>query len=131
MNKLKTRIFLFLFVITAFIGPFVAIVAIEKVKQEQKILEKQKEVALIQSEAIASRYQYYLDVSQKKTDLKQAMEDSKAQYEQLLKDQPALLKNGRKEVTQTVVKPVVTQKVVTQKVAAPAKPKSSAKTKTS
>jgi hypothetical protein len=97
----------------------VAIVAIEKVKQNEKLLRDQKEVAMVQSEAIAARYQYYLDVSDRKTNLKQAMDESKAQYDQLIKDQPALVKDKQTAVTQTVVKPVVTEKVVTEKVAAP------------
>ncbi len=136
MGKTKTRILLFLFVVTAFIGPFVAIVIIEKVKQNEKLLREQKEVALVQSEAIAARYQYYLDVNDRKTNLKQAMDESKAQYEQLLKEQPNLIKANETTVTQTVIKPVPTEKKVTQKVATPssakaAKPKSSAKTKSS
>jgi hypothetical protein len=96
---------------------------------------QQQEIAITQRDAEIARYQYYLDLADRKNNLKQAMQEAKAQYEQLLKDQPGLIKEKQTAVTQTVIQPVVTQKVVTQTVpvstSATSKPKSSAKTKTS
>ncbi|MBP9728420.1 MAG: hypothetical protein KBD27_03515 [Candidatus Moranbacteria bacterium] len=134
MSKFATRFFLLVFVLVAFVGPFAAIVTLDKAKRAEKIIAEQKDVARAQKEAAAVRYQYYLDVNDRRNNLKQAMQDAKTQYEQLIKDQPALVKEKQTAVTQTVIKPVVTQKVVEQKVPATSttsKPKSSSKTKSS
>ncbi|MFZ1654324.1 MAG: hypothetical protein WAT84_00630 [Candidatus Moraniibacteriota bacterium] len=137
MGTLKTRWFLIVFVGLAFLGPFVGILTIEKAKRAEKLVRQQQEIAIAQRDAEIARYQYYLDLADRKNNLKQAMQEAKAQYEQLLKDQPGLIKEKQTAVTQTVIQPVVTQKVVEQ--AAPAssskttasKPKASATTKTS
>jgi hypothetical protein len=135
MGTLKTRWWLLLFVGLAFVGPFAAILTIEKAKRAEKLAMQQQEIAITQRDAEIARYQYYLDLADRKNNLKQAMQEAKAQYEQLLKDQPGLIKEKQTAVTQTVIQPVVTQKVVTQTVpvstSATSKPKSSAKTKTS
>lgn len=142
MSKFATRFFLLVFVLAAFVGPFAAIVTLDKAKRAEKIIVEQKEAARAQKEAAAVRYQYYLDVNDRRNNLKQAMQDAKSQYEQLIKDQPALVKEKQTAVTQTVIKPVVTQKIVEQKVAASsasssttttkaAKPKASTKSKAS
>lgn len=138
MSKFATRFFLLIFVLVAFVGPFATIVTLDKTKREEKIIAEQKDVARAQKEAAAIRYQYYLDVNDRRNNLKQAMQDAKTQYEQLIKDQPALVKEKQTAVTQTVIKPVVTQKVVEQKVASgssssstSSKPKASTKSKAS
>ncbi len=133
MSKFTTRFLLLIFTFVAFIGPFAAIVTLDKTKRAEKIALEQREAANAQKEAAVARYQYYLDVNDRRNNLKQAMEEAKAQYDQLLKEQPALVKEKQTAVTQTVIKPVVTQKVVEQKVSTgtTSKPKSSAKTKTS
>jgi hypothetical protein len=133
MATLKTKFFLFLFVLVAFIGPFAAVVAVENSKRAQVLATKEEEIAAAQKEAAQARYQYYLDTNDRKNNLKQSMQEAKAQYDQLLKDQPGLVAEKQTTVNQTVIKPVVTQQVVTQQVATtPAsKPKSSTKTKTS
>lgn len=126
MKKYIIRTFLLLFVLTAFFGPFAAIMAIEGNKRDAKKLSAATEA----SDAIEARYQYYQDINQTKADLKKAMEEAKAEYEQLLKDQPDLINSQKTTTTKTAVKPVVTQKVVQQKVTTP-KPKASSKTKSS
>lgn len=134
MSKFATRFFLLVFVLIAFVGPFAAIVTLDKTKRAEKIIAEQRDAARAQKEASAIRYQYYLDVNDRRNNLKQAMQEAKAQYEQLIKDQPALVKEKQTAVTQTVIKPVVTQKVVEQKVpttTTASKPKSSSKTKSS
>jgi hypothetical protein len=129
MNTLKTRFFLLLFVFAAFFGPFAAVIATEKSKRSESLAAKEEEIALARKEAAFARYQYYLDVQSKRNDLKQAMADAKIQYEQLLKEQPDLVKEKQTTTEQTVIKPVVTQKLVEQPVAP--KPKSSGKTRSS
>jgi len=132
MSKFVTRFLLVTFVLIAFVGPFAAIVMLDKTRRAERILTEQREAAQARKEAATIRYQYYLDVNDRKNNLKQAMEDAKVQYDQLLKDQPALVKEKQTAVTQTVIKPVVTQKVVEQQVATTtSKPKASTKTKTS
>jgi hypothetical protein len=135
MGTLKTRWLLLVFVGLAFLGPFAAILTIEKAKRAEKLALQQQEIAIAQRDAELARYQYYLDLADRKNNLRQAMQEAKMQYEQLLKDQPGLVKEKQTAVTQTVIQPVVTQKVVTQPAPASSstssKPKSSAKTKTS
>jgi predicted transcriptional regulator len=126
MKKYIIRTFLFFFVMAAFFGPFVAIMAIENNKRDAKKLSASTEA----SDAAEARYQYYQDINKNKTDLKKAMEDAKAEYEQLLKNQPGLIDDKKNTTTKTTVKPVTTQKVVQQKVTT-AKPKASTKTKSS
>lgn len=130
MNTLKTRFFLFLFVVAAFTAPLTAVMAVEKSKRAKSLATKEEEIALAQKDIAFARYQYYLDISDQKNNLKQAMEDAKAQYEQLLKEQPDLVKAKQTTVNQTTIQPVVTQKLVDQQVTS-SKPKTSTKTKTS
>lgn len=128
----------------AFFVPFTAILAVENGKRAEKIAREQREYLEAQKAIEQSRYQYYLDIAEHKNNLKRSMADAKTQYEQLLKDQPALIGQHQKQVTQTTVQPVVTEKVVkpattaeksssssSSSSAISSKPKSSAKTKTS
>lgn len=134
MKKFITKFTLFLFVLGAFFGPLAAIVAFEKSKRAEKIAARQEEITVAQRDMELARFQYYMDVNDEKNNLKQAMQDAKTQYEQLLKDQPGLVASKQTAVQQTVIKSVVTQKVVEQKVAVSSKsskPKTSTKTRTS
>lgn len=126
------RLTLYFLVLLAFLGPFAAVLAIERSKWAEALVAKQEEVAQAERDAAQARYQYYLDENDQKNNLKQAMEDAKTQYEELLKEQPNLIKAKQTTVEQTVIKPVVTQQVVTQQVPATSStPKSSTKTKSS
>lgn len=135
MKKFITRLTLFLFVLLAFLGPLAAIVVLEKSRRAESIAAKEEEIALAQKDVALARYQYYLDINDQKSNLKEAMQQAKAQYEQLLKDQPGLVKDKQTTVQQTVIRPVVTQQVVTQQVSSSSstssKPKTSTKTRTS
>ena len=138
MSSIKNRFFLTIIVIMAFFGPFLAVMAIENAKRENKMLGDQMLAAVIRKDAEDARYQYYLGVADQRDSLKQAMADAKTQYEQLLTGQPQAIKDGQTTVSQTTMQPVVTQKVVQQPVtttvtssASASKPKSSSKTKTS
>jgi hypothetical protein len=134
MKKFITRFFLLAFALAAFIGPFAAVMTIEKSKQAEKLVIEEQAAAQAEREAAVARYQYYLEVADRKGNLKDAMAEAKTQYEALLKAQPDLIKAKQTTVSQTVIKPVTTQKVVTQTVPSTttsSKPKSSTKTKTS
>lgn len=131
MSQLKTRFLIIFITLVSFIGPFAAVVAVENAKRAEKLISDKQAYAIAQKETEAARYQYYLDLAERRNNLKTSMTEARAQYEQLLKDQPDLIKQGQKTVTQTTVEPVTTQKVITAPVAPTYKPKSSTKTKTS
>ena len=133
MKKFVTRFLLVLFALAAFIGPFAVVLNNEQSKRTEQFLATEQEIARTKKEATTARYQYYLDVADRRNNLKQAMEDSKSQYEKLLAEQPDRIKEKQTTVTQTVIKPVKTQKVVEQQVTSTtsSKPKASTKTKTS
>ncbi|MEK9173927.1 MAG: hypothetical protein AAB845_01550, partial [Patescibacteria group bacterium] len=73
MKKIITRFLLFLFVIMGFFGPFITIITLEKVKRENELLAAQDATTASQNAAAEARYQYYLDVTERKTNLQQAM----------------------------------------------------------
>jgi hypothetical protein len=135
MPGLKTKITLAVIAAGAFLGPFAAIVAVENTKRAEKSANDQETYAAMKRETEAARYQYYLNLAERKNNLRQSMADSKVQYEQLLKDQPGLVQANQKTVTKTTLDPVVTKKVVevptTVKSSSSSKPKSSSSTKSS
>ena len=106
-------------------------------KSESNAFHEQSLIVVTKKDAEAARYQYYLGVADRRASLKQAMADAKAQYNQLLTDQPQMIQDNKKTVEKTIITPVVTQKVVqvpvTTTVTTPStsKPSSSTKTKTS
>lgn len=124
------RLLIIFISLVSFGGPFAAVVAIENAKRVEKVIRERQDYAEAQRETEAARYQYYLDLAERRNNLKTSMSEAKAQYEQLLKNQPDLIKQGQKTVTQTTVEPVTTQKVVNVPVTT-SKPKSSTKTKSS
>lgn len=135
MPGIKTKLILALITTGAFFGPFAAIVAVESAKKAQKFENEREAYATMRRETEAARYQYYLDLAERKNNLRQSMADAKTQYEQLLKEQSALVKANQKTVTKTTLEPVVTKKTVevptTVKSSSSSKPKSSSSTKSS
>ena len=129
MPGIKTKLTLALITAGAFFGPFAAIVAVENAKKARQAEDERTAYATMKRETEAARYQYYLDLAERKNDLRQSMADAKAQYEQLLKEQPDLIKQNQETVTKTTLEPVVTKKTV--EVPVTSKPKSSSKTKSS
>lgn len=132
MANIKGRLFLSFVIVIAFFSPFLAVVAFEGMKREEQSFQDQTAAATAKKDAEDARYEYYLGVAGQQDNLKKSMADAKAQYDQLLKDQPQAIQDNQKTVTQTTVEPVVTQQVVSQPVkTTKSKPKSSSKTKTS
>jgi hypothetical protein len=136
MANIKTRFLIAILVLIAFFGPFMAVIAIENAKRESKFIADQAAAIEAKKAAEEARYQYYINVAQQRDVLKKSMTDAKAQYDKLLQDQPKLIQDSQKMVTQTTLQPVVTEKVVEQSTtttssAAATKPKTSTKTKTS
>lgn len=137
MRYFVTKFFLSLFVVAAFVGPMAALFTMEKSRRVGQLVAKEEDLISAQKEVALARYQYYLGISDQKVNLKEAMQESKAQYDQLMKEQPGLIKGNQTAVTQTVIKPVKVQKVITQQVpvssssSSSSTPKSSTKTKTS
>lgn len=136
MPGLKTKLTIALITAGAFFGPFAAIVTVENAKKAQKFEREREAYAAMKRETEAARYQYYLDLAERKNNLRQSMADAKTQYEQLLKDQAGLVKANQKTVTKTTLEPVVTKKVVevpttTKSSSSSSKPKTSTSTKSS
>ncbi len=132
MANIKVRFFLTLLVLAAFFGPFMAVIAVENARRENKVLSDKEIAAAAKKEADDARYQYYLGIAEQRDVLRKSMANSKSQYEQLLKDQPQLIKDNQKTVTQTTTEPVKVQKVVSVPVkSTTTKAKSSTTTKAS
>lgn len=109
MSKIRNRFWLTLFSLFSFLGYFGAVFATEHTKQATQIAEAKAMYLRDKSTADEARYQYYQDVTQKKTDLKQAMADAQAQYDQLLKDQPGIVAKHQTTQTITTQVPVTTE----------------------
>ncbi|MGK2848726.1 MAG: hypothetical protein ACSLEX_01510 [Minisyncoccota bacterium] len=133
MHTLKTKIFPFLIIVIAFVSPTFAVLFIEHARQITKAKSERQDIELAQVEAERARYEYLTVVENQKKSMEQVMSESRTQYEQLLKNQPELIKDNQTTTTRTVMKPIVTQKIVEQPVAPTikSKPKSSSTTKSS
>ena len=131
MPNLRTRLLIVFISLVAFAGPFAAVVAIKNIKQAEKSASEEEAYAAEKKGADAARYQYYLDLADRRNNSKTSMAQAKAEYERLLKDQPDLIKQGQHTVTQTTVEPVTTQQTITVPVTPTTKPKTSTKTKSS
>lgn len=125
MSKTKNYLWISLFSIVSFIGYFVAVFASEHTKQVTQLAEIQARYLNQKSVAEGARYQYYQDVATRKAEFQASMAEAKAQYEQLLKDQPALVKAHQTQKT------VTTQEPYTVKVTPAPAPKATRSTKTS
>lgn len=130
MENIKKRFFLTIVIAGAFFSPYMAVVAFENAKREEQSFQNYAASVAAKKDAEDARYQYYLGVAGQRESLKKSMVDAKDQYDQLLKDQPQMIRDNQKTVTQTTTEPVVTKQVVTQPVTT-SKPKTSTKTKTS
>ncbi|MDP2837790.1 MAG: hypothetical protein Q8O53_00735 [Candidatus Moranbacteria bacterium] len=124
MSLSPTKLVLFFFVLLAFFTPLTAVIAFEKTKRLQDQLAAEEAVVAARKEAKLARYQYYLDLYDHKNELQKTMANAKTQYEQLLADQPELMKSNQMMAKRTMFKPIAPHQMTT-------KPKSSTKTKTS
>lgn len=129
MDKTKTRIILVLVSVIILGGSYFGVLATEQRKRSagREVMVANVETALSESERL--RQEYFANVEAKRAELKKSMEDAKAQYDALLKKQPALIDANKKGVSVPVQK-TVTVKAPTTTVSK-SKPKSTRKTKSS
>ncbi len=131
MANIQARLLLTLITLVAFTGPFIGVMILENVKRDTKLIANQEAVASVKKDTDAARYEYYLGIAEQREVLRKSMADAKTEYDKLISDQPQLVKDNQKTVTQTTTVPVVTQKVTSVPVTTYSAPKSSTKTKTS
>lgn len=125
MSKTKHYIWISLFSVVSFVGYFVAVLASEHTKQITQLAEIEARYLNQKRASEDARYQYYQDVAKRKAEFQASMAEAKAQYEQLLKDQPAIVKEHQTQKT------VTTQEPYTVKVTPTPSPKPTRSTKTS
>ncbi|MEP7162423.1 MAG: hypothetical protein ABI747_01525 [Candidatus Moraniibacteriota bacterium] len=133
MNKIKTRFWLSLITVLAFFAPLVAVFAVEQIKNSTQLAQEQENYLASLSASDEARAQYYQNVEAKKSALQKTMADAKAQYDALMKDQPAQVAAHTQSQTQTTTQPVTLQKIVqpSSSSSSTSQPKSTRKTKTS
>ncbi len=128
MEKGKIRFIVALIVVIAFSGLLFGVLYREQVRRIAKA-ESDRHAFLEEQQAIEQERKRYFDgVSAKRAELRMSMEESKLQYEELLKNQPGEIAKNQTTTTQTVTVPV--QTTVKTPVAV-AKPKATRKTKSS
>lgn len=102
MNKLSIRIILVSFSLLIFGGSFFAVLASEEDKRIAKI-RAERDAFLASAKEIADARTAYLEgIAQSREASRQEMQKAKGQYETLLKNQPALVKQNEKTTTTTV-----------------------------
>lgn len=129
MDKTKTRIILILISVIILGGSYFGVLATEQRKRLATRSAIQEDVVTSISEAERLRQEYFTAIEAKRAELRQSMDDAKAQYEALLKSQPALIDANKKGVSVPVQK-TVTVKAPTTTVTK-SKPQSTRKTKSS
>lgn len=115
-----------LLTICIFGGVVFGVLRKEELKRQMENIIAREEFLTRLEETDSARRAYFESVQKKKEEFRVQMEESKQQYEQLLKDQPNLVANQEQTVTRTVNQtvPVTSIQTVTR-------PKSTKTTKSS
>lgn len=118
MEKGKIRFIVILISILGLSGVLFGVLYAEEGKRISRA-ERNRQTFLAEQQQIEQERQRYFDeVAAKRTELRASMETSKAQYEELLKNQPAAIAKSQTTKTETVTVPVQTK--VTTSVSKPA-----------
>ena len=126
MEKGKIRFIVVLVSILGLSGVLFGVLFAEEGKRISRA-ERDRQTFLAEQQAVEQERQRYFDeVAAKRVELRATMEASKAQYEELLKNQPAAIAKSQTTKTETVTVPVQTK--VTTSVS---KPTSTRSTKSS
>ena len=126
MEKGKIRFIVVLVSILGLSGVLFGVLFAEEGKRISRA-ERDRQTFLAEQEEIEQeRKRYFDEVAAKRVELRATMEASKAQYEELLKNQPAAIAKSQTTKTETVTVPVQTK--VTTSVS---KPTSTRSTKSS
>lgn len=126
MEKGKIR---FIVVLISILGLSAVLFSVLYAEEGKRIsrADRDRQAFLAEQQAIEQdRKRYFDEVAAKRSELRANMEASKAQYEELLKNQPAAIAKSQTTKTETVTVPVQT-KVSTSV----SKPKSTRSTKSS
>lgn len=126
MEKGKIRFIVILISMLGLSGVLFGVLYAEEGKRIARAEENRRTFLVEQQGIEQERKRYFDEVAAKRTELRAQMEASKAQYEQLLKNQPAAIAKSQTTKTETVTVPVQT-KVSTSV----SKPKSTRSTKSS
>ncbi|HCJ45524.1 MAG: hypothetical protein GW815_01925 [Candidatus Moranbacteria bacterium] len=102
MNKISLRIILVSFFLLLFGGSFFAVLAAEEDKRIAKIRAEREQFLASAKETADARTAYLEGLTQSREAARQEMQKAKGQYETLLKNQPALVKQNEKTTTTTV-----------------------------
>ena len=122
MEKGKIRFIVVLISILGLSGVLFGVLFAEEGKRISRA-ERDRQTFLTEQEKVEQERQRYFDeVAAKRVELRATMETSKAQYEELLKNQPAAIAKSQTTKTETVTVPV--QKKVTTSVSKPASTRS-------
>ncbi len=135
MNKISIRIILTSFALFGFGASFFAVLASEEDKRVAKIQAERDAFLASAKETADARKAYLEGITQSRELAREEMKKAKGQYETLLKNQPALVKQNEKTTTTMVEKlvPVASSSNVASsqsKKSAP-KPKATTKSKAS
>lgn len=126
MEKGKLRFIVVLISILGLSGVLFGVLFAEEGKRISRT-EQNRQAFLVEQQTIEQdRKRYFDEVAAKRVELRANMEASKAQYEELLKNQPTAIAKSQTTKTETVTVPVQTK--VTTSVS---KPKSTRSTKSS
>lgn len=126
MDKTKTVVIVILLSMLILGGSYFGILVKEQNKRVDSRGALSVDIQTSLAEAERRRQEYFADVDAKKADLKKAMDESRAKYEALLQQQPALIEANKKTVSVPVTKTVTEKVPVTTST-----PTSTRKTKTS
>lgn len=131
MDKIKIRVIVILLSIIAFGGTYFAVLAAEENKRLAKNTVDREQFMNDVRELDRARQAYLDSVLQNRAASKQDMTTAKAQYEELLKNQPTLIEQNQKQTATTVKQLVPVAKSSNVSTTQTAKPKTARTTKTS
>lgn len=129
MDKTKTRVILVLLSIIILGGSYFGVLATEEKKRLTSRMVIREDLATSITETERVRREYFVAVEEKRAELRQSMDSAKAQYDALLKEQPALIDANKKGVSVPVKKTVTVE--VPKTTVTKSKPQSTRKTKSS
>lgn len=133
MGKFKVRFWLFVVTVLAFFLPFGAIITIEQGKRVEKISAELQAYAAAQEAARQAALEREQAIAAERQQSRQDMQQAKAQYETLLRDQAGAIAAHQSTQTTTVNEPIVVQQPAPKPASTTttSKPKSTRTTKTS
>ncbi|MFZ2299724.1 MAG: hypothetical protein WAW00_01145 [Candidatus Moraniibacteriota bacterium] len=131
MGKTKIRGIVLALSIILFGGSYFAVLAVEENRRLAKNIADREQFMIDVRELDRARQLYLESVLESRAASKQNMELARQQYEELLKNQPSLIQQNKKQATTTVQQLVPVAKSSNVSATQTSKPKSTRTTKTS